>query len=92
MYIVFVSEQKTKMSRQRSNRNDVAVLRKQLLTSGQLYEDRDFPPNSNSLNLSRRESEKVIWKRPRVSRERSLNACSGISKNVEQLKSQNVVN
>lgn len=45
--------------------NKVDALRRQLLSSGRLYEDREFPPNNNSLNLNRRE--KVIWKRPGVS-------------------------
>ena len=41
-------------------------LQRQLQRSGELYEDRDFPPNFRSLFTKTRPSVNLQWKRPKV--------------------------
>jgi hypothetical protein len=47
--------------------DQVASLKRQLLSSGKLYEDKEFPANDKSLAFSRKDTGRLVWKRPHVS-------------------------
>lgn len=42
-------------------------IKKQCVTAGKLWDDPLFPPNDNSLALTKSTYENVVWKRPSVS-------------------------
>ena len=45
---------------------DFSKLKSQCVSSGQLFEDPEFPPSSSSLFHSKSAPENIVWKRPGV--------------------------